>query len=545
MYVAFRGVSVRKRLIILHSRGTGKRCSAIRAQEEGGLSTASQFDQRHTDRIMKMKGIICHVLAVSAGLLTSNSVAGLDIAQKPESGDERNLMPKGHTESLPLLYDREIAETQAIFRDFEFTRSLRESELQLERGLEVSNDSCVPFRETCTGTTECCQGGCNSQNICFCQAPGGVCFKPGKSDTYCCSNVCNSNGKCGCIAAGASCAVGDGFCCEGYTCGTAGKCVKAAAVDRATCSQNSYVCSINDSCCSNFCGSNGRCRPAPTRTPTRAPTSSVLGFTSKSDLTSSAPCADPTKIKMSIQVKTDQYGGEVGWSVSGYHSKTLIDKVVNGTYGVFDNDQVDLCVSPGLYNFTLTDEFGDGVCCQAGNGHVKIFLNYREVFYIKSYGKVVTELLNVGFDPTPMMSDRDLQYLDAHNRRRFAWYLASNVPDMPLVWSPRLAEESRVWAEALLVNCSGAGIEHEHGVAEGENLAKNTGTLTEGGLGWGQVSEQSPFAFNVSSSYSNAYYCSAISFCGKLEYSSTLLTSKTCHVCVIFLFFHPWTSLDS
>ena len=491
-----------------------------------------------------MKGIIFHVLAVSAGLLTSSSVAGLNTSQEPPSGDERNLMSKGHTESLPSEYDHKIAEAQAIFRDFEFTRSLRESELQSDRRLEVSNvevsnDICVPYRETCTGTKDCCRGGCNSQNLCVCQAPGGVCFNPGKSDTYCCSNKCKSNGKCDCIAAGASCAVGDGFCCEGYTCGTAGKCVKAATDNRATCIQETYACTIDGDCCSTFCAkSNGKGQCA-TRKPTRAPTRSVLGFTSKSDLTPSAPCADPTKIKMSIQVKTDQHGGDVGWSVSGYHTKTLIDKVVTGTYGRFDYDQVDLCVLPGLYNFTLTDEYGDGVCCQAGDGHVKVFLNYREVLYIKSYGKVVTELLNVGFDPTSMMSDRHHQYLDAHNRRRFAWYLANNVPDMPLVWSPRLAEESRVWAEALLVNCSGAGIEHEHGVAEGENLAKNTGTLTEGGLGWGQVSEQSRFVFDFSLSYSNAHCWSAISFCGKLEYSSTLLISKTCHVCVISSFRHP------
>ena len=45
-----------------------------------------------------------------------------------------------------------------------------------------------------------------------------------------------------------------------------------------------------------------------------------------------------------------------------------------------------------------------------------------------------------------------------------------------------------MWAEALLVNCSGAGIEHEPGVGEGENLAKNTGSVNSEGGGWGQVS---------------------------------------------------------
>ena len=52
-------------------------------------------------------------------------------------------------------------------------------------------------------------------------------------------------------------------------------------------------------------------------------------------------------------------------------------------------------------------------------------------------------------------------YLNAHNKRRTQWYAENNVPDVPLVWSHALAEESRLWAEELLVNCSVAGIEHE------------------------------------------------------------------------------------
>ena len=93
----------------------------------------------------------------------------------------------------------------------------------------------------------------------------------------------------------------------------------------------------------------------------------------------------------------------------------------------------------------------------------------------------------VGYDPSPQMTERDYLYLEAHNARRMMWFMANELEHVPLTWSPMLAEESRVWAEKLLVNCSGAGIEHERGVAEGENLAKNTGTVNAQGGGWGQV----------------------------------------------------------
>ena len=113
--------------------------------------------------------------------------------------------------------------------------------------------------------------------------------------------------------------------------------------------------------------------------------------------------------------------------------------------------------------------------CAYGDGYLKIYLDDREVLHVKSYGKGLSEVLNVGYDPAPAMTARDVLYLEAHNRRRRRWYEANDLGPAPLAWSPLLAQESKVWAEKLLVNCSGAGIEHEPGVEEGENLAKNTG----------------------------------------------------------------------
>lgn len=73
------------------------------------------------------------------------------------------------------------------------------------------------------------------------------------------------------------------------------------------------------------------------------------------------------------------------------------------------------------------------------------------------------------------MKTRDTLYLEAHNQRRKEWHESYNASYVPLVWSHQLAFESRIWAEKLLVNCSIAGIEHEHNVQDGENLAKNVG----------------------------------------------------------------------
>lgn len=88
------------------------------------------------------------------------------------------------------------------------------------------------------------------------------------------------------------------------------------------------------------------------------------------------------------------------------------------------------------------------------------------MLYVESYGKGLNEVLNVGFDPVPLMTERDHLYLDAHNVRRMLWHTSNDLDHVPLVWSPTLAEESRIWAEKLLVNCSSSGIQHEKNVGE-------------------------------------------------------------------------------
>lgn len=456
--------------------------------------------------MLELRRIVC--VAVAATQLTSYSVAELDSLQ--HHGNER-----------VLIKEDDYALTQAIFHDFELTRSLRDHDLLQSSPSDrrLANDgTCSASGDDCTSQNpSCCQGGCNSSKKCFCQANGGMCFNPGSAENFCCSNKCGSDGKCACIAKGKSCAIGGGYCCDGLTCGADKTCAAKAAgptrkptkrpsssiddffeLDVSSCKANGQVCTklsqFDASCCSERCGYSGKCVTVvsgssasglkPTRKPTQKPNTSSQQITSRID----GPCADSTKTKLTVEIKTDRFGDDAGWSVSNYWTDDMLYKVNQGTYGLYSYDKVDLCVSDGLYNFTLTDLYGDGVCCKHGEGYVKVKLNDREIINVRSYNKINSDIINVGFDPSPEMSDRDKLYLEAHNRRRYMWYSGNNVSDVPLQWSPQLAEESRIWAQKLLVNCSSSGIEHEHGVEEGENLAKNKGpAFQDGAPSWGQL----------------------------------------------------------
>jgi hypothetical protein len=64
----------------------------------------------------------------------------------------------------------------------------------------------------------------------------------------------------------------------------------------------------------------------------------------------------------------DNYGSDITWHLDSETGTTLYN---GGPYSDFQNGTVDsvaFCLSNGCYSFTINDAFGDGLCCDAGNG---------------------------------------------------------------------------------------------------------------------------------------------------------------------------------
>jgi len=313
-------------------------------------------------------------------------------------------------------------------------------------------NSCSADGSSCLSGNHCCQGGCSTSGTCICQAQNDWCFNYGGPDSYCCSNVCGVNGRCKCIQKGKSCAVGGEHCCSGLVC-----------------DEHSLICTENAS------QSSGK----PSAKPTQAPKSNTLTGRPTPIETNGRPTV--ACIDISVEIKTDRFGSDTSWNLAKLNGKKIAN-VLKGTYGQHTYDRVDLCLKPGKYNFTITDEYRDGICCAYGNGFVKISIDGREVLHFKSFSQQVSELLNIGFDPSSYMNRRERQYLNEHNKRRKVWHESNNVTYVPLVWSPELAKMSKAYAVKLLDACNTRGIKHEDGVEFGENLAKNKGRN-----GWGQL----------------------------------------------------------
>ncbi|KAL7465600.1 hypothetical protein ACHAXS_005911 [Conticribra weissflogii] len=215
---------------------------------------------------------------------------------------------------------------------------------------------------------------------------------------------------------------------------------------------------------------------APTKQPTEQPNSMPP---TDALPTSSPPTSPPKESCIVVEIQADEFGYETSWTITD-DSGTTVASVEENTFGEFEFNSRDICMMPGNYTFTLRDAYGDGF--GMGGGSYKVALDGRELFQGKSFKSEISYDILLGYDPTNWMSERDLQWVEAHNVRRKEWHESHGTTYIPLRWSFELAKGAAYWAEQLLDECDIPGTRHEPDIEPGENLAKNKGD-TEFGMG--------------------------------------------------------------
>ena len=203
--------------------------------------------------------------------------------------------------------------------------------------------------------------------------------------------------------------------------------------------------------------------PNPTRLPTNAPT--------------------PSCIKVSISA--DKFGHETSWELKDVDRNIMLGSVPVDTYDAYEKASKEFCgLQAGKYTFTISDKYGDGMTQGSPKGKFRVYLNDRQLFSGGYFTKSKSFDILIGYDPTGSMSDREYQYLVAHNNRRKAFHEKHGKDYIPLAWSHSLAERARVWATKLLAECDDPSIRHDpNRGGDGENLAKNSGSVPGVGLG--------------------------------------------------------------
>lgn len=162
--------------------------------------------------------------------------------------------------------------------------------------------------------------------------------------------------------------------------------------------------------------------PRPTPRPTPQPTPQPVSTSSVEISGRMADCANDEHL-FQMEIKLDKYGSETTWALMNAKGNVLMRN--SRTYGANDYEKKEICLPEAAgYVLHLWDEFGDGICCNEGSGYYKAFVDGVKIFeggkYIWKDGGKTHEfsLLSSSLED---MSDRDKDWLDAHNKRRQEW----------------------------------------------------------------------------------------------------------------------------
>lgn len=205
---------------------------------------------------------------------------------------------------------------------------------------------------------------------------------------------------------------------------------------------------------------------AASATPTKKP---VANPTTTKKPTSKPAAATPTgQNSVVVQVKTDKFGNETGYTFTNVDDGTVLVKRRAGSLKadmLYENKflvEDDNGLTDATYSFTLNDK-SQGLLFPAGYA---IKVNDVEILHAN---KAQTYLIDVGY--TPSMTDSDKLWLDAHNTRRKAFYEKEGLSDKPLVWSLELAESASKAVDAMLSSCKPV---LELNLQDGENISSRT-----------------------------------------------------------------------
>jgi len=118
-----------------------------------------------------------------------------------------------------------------------------------------------------------------------------------------------------------------------------------------------------------------------------APTSSPVAFPS---------CPDNERY-FKVSITTDNYGSETSWRVIKENDQ---DQITGGGYASNKENTERYCIPNDACTFEISDEYGDGMCCNFGNGSYEVWINNMSKGSGGAFGSSATVDLCDGM-PTP------------------------------------------------------------------------------------------------------------------------------------------------
>merc|ERR1711933_166422 len=113
------------------------------------------------------------------------------------------------------------------------------------------------------------------------------------------------------------------------------------------------------------------------------------------------------KTKVDVEITIDNYGDETTYDIKDSSDNTVME---GSGWPASSVNSFWKCFSSGSYKFTITDAYGDGICCSYGNGGYSVKVDDKEVASGGQFGSSETKTFDVGSSPptTPPPSGSSL-----------------------------------------------------------------------------------------------------------------------------------------
>ncbi|KAL7462122.1 hypothetical protein ACHAXS_002513 [Conticribra weissflogii] len=225
--------------------------------------------------------------------------------------------------------------------------------------------------------------------------------------------------------------------------------------------------------------------PIPSTIPPTTTNPTTTPLTQESTTPSPAPSQTNPESCITIAFTTDEYSHETSWSLTSISNadqpiptETIVASQPPDSYEPHQTVSERICLPDGTYRFTIRDRHGDGF--GLGSEPYRLFLGDREILFGKFLSSEISHDIRIGYDVVvnATMTERERQWLVAHNLRRKEWHEWYNKTYVPLHWSPELAVGAAEWAEQLQWQCccdDDNGDLAVSGMEGGENIRKTTG----------------------------------------------------------------------
>lgn len=109
--------------------------------------------------------------------------------------------------------------------------------------------------------------------------------------------------------------------------------------------------------------------------------------------TSTPPGSSCNANTLTFELTTDNYGAETSWQLADSNNQQVY---AGAGYASDSSFSEQWCLSDGDYAFTISDSYGDGICCSYGNGSYQLSLNGADIFSGGSFTSTKTHNFSLG-----------------------------------------------------------------------------------------------------------------------------------------------------